>query len=102
MKQRSFAVAIVSQKAQRQIEQGHPWVYDTEIRSIEGAYENGGLVDVAGERGTYLGTGFVSERSKIRIRIVSRNPTTALMKRFGRAACAMRGNIAKPYWMKRI
>ena len=52
MKQRSFAIALVSQKAQRQIEQGHPWVYDTEIRSIEGAYKNGDLVDIAGEKGT--------------------------------------------------
>ena len=102
MKQRSFAIALVSQKAQRQIEQGHPWVYDTEIRSIQGAYENGDLVDIAGEKGTYLGTGFVSERSKIRIRMVSRNANDRFEEPCGRAACAMRGNIEKRCWMQLI
>ena len=93
MKQRSFAIALVSQKAQRQIEQGHPWVYDTEIRSIEGAYKNGDLVDIAGEKGTYLGTGFVSERSKIRIRMVSRNAND----RFDEAFWARRLRYAWEY-----
>ena len=93
MKQRSFAIALVSPKAQRQIEQGHPWVYDTEIRSIEGAYKNGDLVDIAGEKGTYLGTGFVSERSKIRIRMVSRNAND----RFDEAFWARRLRYAWEY-----
>lgn len=93
MKQRSFAIALVSQKAQRQIEQGHPWVYDTEIRSIEGAYKNGDLVDIAGEKGRYLGTGFVSERSKIRIRMVSRNAND----RFDEAFWARRLRYAWEY-----
>ena len=89
MKQRSFAIAVVSQKAQRQIEQGHPWVYDTEIRSIKGTYENGDLVDIAGEKGTYLGT----ERSKIRIRMVSRNAND----RFDEAFWARRLRYAWEY-----
>ena len=93
MKQRSFAIAVVSQKAQRQIEQGHPWVYDTEIRSIKGTYENGDLVDIAGEKGTYLGTGFISERSKIRIRMVSRNAND----RFDEAFWARRLRYAWEY-----
>lgn len=74
MKQnREYARAAVTRKAQKSIEEGHPWVYDTEITGIEGGYENGGLVDVVSDRGAYLGTGFVSEKSKIRVRILSRN-----------------------------
>ena len=52
---------------------GHPWVYDAEILKIEGQTENGGLVDVVSKKGRYLGTGFLSELSKIRIRLISRN-----------------------------
>lgn len=44
MKQnRPFARAAVTRKAQKLIEEGHPWVYDTEITGIEGGCENGGL-----------------------------------------------------------
>ena len=74
MKQiRDFASAVVSQKAERSIRGGHPWVYDAEIKDISGEYQNGGLVDVVSLKGAYLGTGFISESSKIRIRILSQN-----------------------------
>ena len=35
--------------------------------------ENGALVDAVSEKGKYLGTGFLSSKSKIRVRLVSRN-----------------------------
>ena len=35
--------------------------------------ENGSLVDVLSEKGKYLGTGFYSRQSKIRVRLISRN-----------------------------
>ncbi len=71
--ERSYAAAAVTPKAEAAILRGHPWVYDAEILSMEGAPENGGLVDVRSRRGAYLGTGFLSEKSKIRIRLISRN-----------------------------
>ena len=39
----------------------------------EGAVENGCLADAVSEKGKYLGTGFVSLHSRIRLRLVSRN-----------------------------
>lgn len=74
MKQeRIYAKITVTRKAERAIEFGHPWIYDAELLKTEGSYENGGLVDVMSDRGKYLGTGFISEKSKIRIRLISRN-----------------------------
>ncbi len=77
MKQeRSYPRAIVTKKAQAALEAGHPWVYDTELLNwgeLEGKIENGSLADVVSEKGKYLGTGFISFNSKIRIRIISRN-----------------------------
>lgn len=55
------------------MEQGHPWIYDAEVLSFDGEAENGCLVDAVSEKGKYLGTGFLSKKSKIRIRLVSRN-----------------------------
>ena len=71
--ERAYPSAAVTPKAEAAILRGHPWVYDTEILSMTGAPENGGLVDVRSKKGAYLGTGFLSETSKIRIRLVSRN-----------------------------
>ncbi len=73
MKQRRFARAAVSRRAEDSLQAGHPWVYDTEVLSLEGAPEDGALMDVFSSRGRYLGTGFYNSRSKIRIRVISTN-----------------------------
>ena len=70
---RIYPSVTVTPKAEAAILRGHPWVYDTEIVSMEGAPENGGLTDVRSRKGAYLGTGFLSEKSKIRVRLLSRN-----------------------------
>ncbi len=81
MKQtRPYPSAAVTQKAQRSIESGHPWIYDTEVTQPP-ACEDGALTDVFSPRGAYLGTGFYNSRSKIRIRLISRNAND----RFGEA-----------------
>ena len=73
MKQeRIFPKAVVTRKAEQNILAGHPWVYNTEVVSIS-PYENGCLVDVLNLRGSFLGTGFFNDHSKIRIRMISRN-----------------------------
>ena len=73
MKQeRSFPKVVVTRKAEMNIISGHPWVYNTEVVSAE-PYENGCLVDVLNLRGSFLGTGFFNDHSKIRVRMISRN-----------------------------
>ena len=71
--QRIYPRYTVTPKAEAALLRGHPWVYGEEILSAEGTAENGGLVDIVGKRGQYLGTGLLSETSKIRIRLLSRN-----------------------------
>ncbi len=71
--ERAYPRVVVTPKAERAVLRGHPWIYDAEILTLEGTPENGGLVDVLGKRGQYLGTGFLSEASKIRVRLLSRN-----------------------------
>ena len=71
--ERSYPKCTVTPKAEAAILRGHPWVYDAEVLNIEGEAPNGGLVDVVSKKGRYLGTGFLSEQSKIRVRLISRN-----------------------------
>ena len=70
---RGYPRYTVTPKAEASLLRGHPWVYDAEILNIEGETENGGLVDVLSKKGRYLGTGFLSQQSKIRVRLISRN-----------------------------
>lgn len=70
---RSFPKFIITAKGTRWVEQGHPWIYEAEVMSGDSAAEAGALVDAVSEKGKYLGTGFFSTDSKIRIRLVSRN-----------------------------
>ena len=70
--QRSYPAVQVTAKGERAIKNGHPWVYGAELTGQTGTPENGGLVDVfAGS--AYMGTGFYNERSKITVRLLSRN-----------------------------
>lgn len=71
--ERGYPSAAVTPKAEAAILRGHPWVYGEEILSVAGTPENGGLIDVQSRKGAYLGTGFLSEHSKIRIRLLTRN-----------------------------
>ncbi len=70
---RPYPRYTVTPKAEAAILRGHPWVDDAEILSAEGECENGDLVDVVSRKGSWLGTGFLSLRSKIRVRLLSRN-----------------------------
>ena len=71
--QRNFPRLIITAKGTRWVEQGHPWIYEGEVIRQEGDCENGGLMDAVSEKGKYLGTGFFSKYSKIRLRLLSRN-----------------------------
>ena len=71
--ERSYPKFIITAKGTRWVEQGHPWIYEGEVVREDGDFENGCLADAVSEKGKYLGTGFVSRQSKIRLRLISRN-----------------------------
>ncbi len=69
---RGYPIAIITDKNAETVQHGHPWIYADEIISCP-SVENGSLIDVTNQKGAYLGTGLLSENSKIRIRLLSRN-----------------------------
>ncbi|MBQ9885471.1 MAG: class I SAM-dependent rRNA methyltransferase [Lachnospiraceae bacterium] len=70
---RNFAMVTITKKGERWLDGGHPWVYDAEVLNIDGGFDNGDVVDVVSEKGKYMGSGFISLHSKIRVRLISRN-----------------------------
>ena len=82
--ERTYPKAFITKKAEASVSGGHPWIYDTEVISVEGEYENGDLVDAVTEKGKYVGTGFISTESKIRIRLISQNANDKFDREFFR------------------
>ncbi len=70
---RPYPKIIITPKGEAALTGGHPWVYEGEVTAVDDAVEDGGLVDVMSRRGSWLGCGFYNSRSKIRVRLVSRN-----------------------------
>lgn len=56
----------------RTIKAGGMWIYDNEIESVMGDFENGDLVTVHDFDGYFMGYGFLNMHSKIRVRLMSR------------------------------
>lgn len=79
---RNFPILTITKKGEAAIKKGHPWVYDAEIMQTIGETENGCLVDVVSTRGSYLGTGFLSTNSKIRVRVLSSNANESFSPAF--------------------
>lgn len=56
----------------RSLKSGGLWIFDNEIDTITGEFENGDLVYVHDFDDYYLGCGFINTNSKITVRIMSR------------------------------
>ena len=90
---REYPKLTITEKGARWAGSGHPWIYEGEVLSGCEEAENGCIVDAVSEHGKYLGSGFLSKNSKIRIRLVSRNAND----RFDEAFWARRIRYAWEY-----
>ena len=66
----------------RTLKNGGAWVYDNEIDSVAGSFENGDIVTVRDFDGYFLGYGFINTRSKITVRLLSRKQDTGIDRGF--------------------
>lgn len=66
----------------RSLKAGGAWIYDNEIESVMGSFEDGGIVRVQDFDGYGLGKGFINRHSKIRVRMLTRNPAQEIDRDF--------------------
>ncbi len=67
-----MAVATLKKGEGRVLKSGGMWIFDNEIASVSGDFENGGIVDVCDFDGYPMGKGFINKNSKIRVRMLTR------------------------------
>ena len=69
----SMAVATLKKGEGRTLKAGGLWVFDNEIESVMGDFEDGDIVVVHDYDGYGMGRGYINRHSKIRIRMLTRN-----------------------------
>ena len=66
----------------RTIKAGGAWIYDNEIDTITGSFTNGDIVLVHDFDGYPMGSGFINQNSKIRVRMLSRKADQVIDEAF--------------------
>ena len=76
------AVAVLKKGEGRTIKAGGAWIYDNELESVMGVCEDGDIVIVRDFDGYPMGKGFINRKSKIIIRMLTRNAKQELDSNF--------------------
>jgi len=66
------AIVTLKKGEGRTIKAGGAWIFDNEIDSVMGSFENGDIVVVHDFDGYIMGRGFINTNSKIRVRMMTR------------------------------
>ena len=67
-----MAKVILKKGEEDRILMGHPWVFDNEVKNIDGAFDPADIVDVCDSKGQFLGKGYINPKSKILVRLLTR------------------------------
>ena len=96
-KSSSLPVVKISRRGARRLQEGHVWVYRSDMVSAAGAAP-GTAVSVTDERGKFLGTALYSSASQIAIRMISSHPVDnlpSLVRERIRAAISYRERVVR-------
>lgn len=78
----SNAIVTLKKGAGRYVKEGGPWIYDNEVASILGEVSDGDIVLVHDFDGYPLGRGFINRKSKLMIRMMSRDKDQEIDRNF--------------------
>ena len=76
------AIVNLKKNEGRTLKAGGAWVFDNEIESVLGEFEDWDMVIVKDFEGKNLGKGFINSNSKIRVRIMTRNAEEEINREF--------------------
>lgn len=78
----SNAIVTLKKGEGRSLKAGGPWIYDNEVDSILGEFRDGDMVLVHDFDGYPLGRGFINRKSKLIVRMMTRNKDTEVDEAF--------------------
>src|SRR5215469_18020428 len=97
------AVIILKPRAGRRARAGAPWIFSNEIAAGGKILAPGSVVNVQGDDGQVLGSGFFNPKSLIAVRLFARTPDMSSTKaffteRFTRALMLRERFYSRPYY----
>ena len=76
------AIVTLKKGEGRTVKAGGMWIFDNEIDTVTGSFENGDIVIVHDFDGFPMGRGFINQNSKIRIRMMTRRTDQEIDREF--------------------
>ena len=76
------AIVTLKKGEGRTLKAGGMWVYDNEIASVAGEFEDGDIVEVRDFDGYCMGCGYINRKSKITLRMLSRKKDAVIDESF--------------------
>ena len=73
---------VISEEGEKFLRKGQMWMYKNNLQELDENLENGSVVDIRTTKMEYLGTGFLSTKSHIVVRILTKNPNEELNREF--------------------
>ena len=78
----NHTIAVIKKGEGRFFKAGGAFIYDNEIETITGSFKNGDVINVRDFDGYPLGKGYINQNSKIRIRMMTRDPEAVIDEAF--------------------
>jgi 23S rRNA (cytosine1962-C5)-methyltransferase len=72
------ARAVISADRAKPFERRHPWVFAGSIEEVQGAPDNGDIIDLVTTEGAFLARGYINENSQIRVHVLTWNVAEAI------------------------
>lgn len=79
---RVYPEIVISHEGETWLDKGQMWMYKNNLEYLDENIENGSLVDIVTSQKRYLGTGFLSKKSHITVRILSKNRNEIIDRNF--------------------
>ena len=77
-----YAIVSLKKGEGRTVKSGGMWIYDNEIASVMGNFEDGDIVLVHDFDGYTMGKGFINRHSRIRVRLLTRDANQEINREF--------------------
>lgn len=72
----SVSKVYLKKNRKKRLEQGHPWVYRSEIEKVEGEPQGGDIVHIHNHAGYFLAQGFYNALSQLTVRVLGYTEAT--------------------------
>jgi 23S rRNA (cytosine1962-C5)-methyltransferase len=77
-----MAKAVLNKKISSRIVNGHPWIFDNEVREVQGDAQPGDIIEVFTHDNKFVGKGYINPKSTIKIRLLTRDKSTVIDEDF--------------------